>query len=246
VQRVIDVGRVAAARDKLRARVGWSAVFTKALALVARKMPELRRAYLDLPVARLYQHPYSVASVAVEREFEGELGVFFAYLPQPEKMPLPDLEAALRRYKEAPVADVFGFALRFYRLPRPIRRLLWWYILNFRGSRKVQFLGTFGVSVYSALGAESLHPLSPLSTTLNYGVIGPDGRVAVRIVYDHRVMDGAMVARALEELEVILNTEILDELAALSGGASTDPALSITPPPPIPAVPPGPARFPST
>jgi hypothetical protein len=246
VQRVIDVGRVAAARDKLRARVGWATIFTKALALVARKMPELRRAYLSLPVARLYQHPHSIASVAIEREYEGELGVFFAYIPRPEGMPLPDLEATLRRFKEAPVEDVFGFSVRFYRLPQPIRRFLWWYILNFRGSRKAQFLGTFGVSVYSALGAESLHPLSPLSTTLNYGVIGPDGRVAVRIVYDHRVMDGAMVARALEELEVILNTEILDELAALSGGASTDPALSITPPPPIPVVPPGPARFPST
>lgn len=247
VQRVVDVSRVAAMREKLRARVGWATIFTKALALVARKMPELRRAYLDLPVARLYQHPHSVASVAVEREYEGELGVFFAYIPQPETMPLHELEAALRRYKEAPVPDVFGFSVRFYRLPRPIRRFLWWYILNFRGARKAQFLGTFGVSVYSSLGADSLHPLSPLSTTLNYGVIGPDGRVPVRIVYDHRVMDGAMVARALEELETVLNAEILDELTRLFGsGPAADPPLSVTPPSPVPAEPPGPARSPST
>ena len=33
------------------------------------------------------------------------------------------------------------------------------------------------MSVYSGLGAESLHPLSPLTTTLNYGVIRPDGAI---------------------------------------------------------------------
>jgi hypothetical protein len=247
VQRVVDASRVAAARERLRVRVGWAAIFTKALSLVARKMPELRRAYVDLPVARLYQHPHSVASVAVEREYEGELGVFFAYIPQTEKMPLPELEATLRRYKEAPVEDVFGFSVRFYRMPRLIRRFLWWYILNFRGARKAQFLGTFGVSVYSSLGAESLHPLSPLSTTLNYGVIGADGRVPVRIVYDHRVMDGAMVARALEELENVLNAEILQELTTLLGsGAAAGPLPTVIPPSPVPAEPPGPARSPST
>src|SRR5262249_25784669 len=149
----------------------------KAFALVARKVPDLRRAYVEYPLARLYQHPFSIASVAVEREYGGEPGVFFAHLPRPEFTPLPELEAALRYHKEAPVADAFRFIVRFYGLPRAIRRALWWYAINVRGSRKAQFLGTFGVSVYSALGAESLHPLSPLTTTLNYGVIGPDGRV---------------------------------------------------------------------
>jgi hypothetical protein len=34
-------------------------------------------------------------------------------------------------------------------------------------------------------------------------------------MYDHRVMDGANVARALEELERVLKTEILAELRYL-------------------------------
>ena len=41
------------------------------------------------------------------------------------------------------------------------------------------------------------HPLSVLTTTLNYGVIAADGTVDVRLIYDHRVMDGSSVARAL-------------------------------------------------
>jgi pyruvate/2-oxoglutarate dehydrogenase complex dihydrolipoamide acyltransferase (E2) component len=72
--------------------------------------------------------------------------------------------------------------------------------------------GTFGLSAYSSLGAESLHPLSPLTTTLNYGTIDRDGGVWVRLIYDHRVFDGVTAARALGKLEDVLQGPILAEL----------------------------------
>ena len=37
----------------------------------------------------------------------------------------------------------------------------------------------------------------------------------MRIIYDHRVMDGATVARALARLKEILNTVVEDELRSL-------------------------------
>ncbi|MEJ2378989.1 MAG: hypothetical protein P8Y71_27565, partial [Pseudolabrys sp.] len=78
------------------------------------------------------------------------------------------------------------------------------------------YFGTFAVSVYSALQAESLHPLSPITTLLNYGVMGTDGALDVRIIYDHRVMNGATVARALTLLEEILLGPVLVEVQALA------------------------------
>ena len=73
-----------------------------------------------------------------------------------------------------------------------------------------------------ALGAESLNPLTPLTTLLNYGLISDDGAVSVRIHYDHRVMDGANVARALERFEIILNGPVADEVKRLDqAGAVT-------------------------
>jgi len=51
---------------------------------------------------------------------------------------------------------------------------------------------------------------------LNYGRIGDDGSVEVRIHYDHRVMDGANVARALERFEFILNGPVAEELDRLA------------------------------
>src|SRR5262249_19617375 len=149
----------------------------KAYAQVACQMPELRRAFLPFPYARLYEHPCSIASVAVERVFQGEAGVFFARLCGLEDMSLVALEERLRRYKQEPVEQngLYRRALRIGRLPMPLRRLLWWSALNLRGEKRARSMGTFGVSVYSGLGAESLHPLSPLTTTLNYGVIQADG-----------------------------------------------------------------------
>ncbi len=76
-------------------------------------------------------------------------------------------------------------------------------------------MGTFGISVYASLGAASLHPLSPLTTTLNYGVLKQDGSVNVRLIYDHRVLDGANVARALADLEHILVNDICREIKSL-------------------------------
>jgi pyruvate/2-oxoglutarate dehydrogenase complex dihydrolipoamide acyltransferase (E2) component len=38
----------------------------------------------------------------------------------------------------------------------------------------------------------------------------------VRVVYDHRVMDGAVVARALGRMEEVLTGPIVDELRALA------------------------------
>src|SRR5207253_7388938 len=100
------------------------------------------------------------------------------------------------------------------RYPWFVRRICWWLALNWSGYYRARNVGTFGVSVYSGLGAESLHPLSLMTTTLNYGVIAEDGGVDVRLIYDHRVLDGATVARALGELEMVLNHQIAPALMA--------------------------------
>lgn len=68
--------------------------------------------------------------------------------------------------------------------------------------------------MFSSLGAESLHPMSPLTTTLNHGVIDAAGEVDVRLVYDHRVLDGATVARILAAMERALKGPILRELTS--------------------------------
>jgi hypothetical protein len=215
VQRRMNVAPLLEARRQAQPRPGWCALFTAAYARVAARRPELRRAYLSFPRPHLYEHPVSVASVAVERRVGEEDAVLFAQVRAPEHHTPAQLDSFLKDCKELPVESVGAFrrALRVSRLPRPLRRFLWWLGLNYSGYKRARNLGTFAVSVYSGLGAEGLHPLSPLTTTLNYGVIAADGTVDVRVIYDHRVLDGATVARALEDLEAVLNRQLPELLA---------------------------------
>jgi hypothetical protein len=58
-----------------------------------------------------------------------------------------------------------------------------------------------------------------VTSTLHYGLFDDCGNLPVRITFDHRVLDGAFVARGLVELEEVLQTTILEELVLPMGGA---------------------------
>jgi len=220
VQRRMRLAAVVEARRQASPRPSWPVIFAKAFALVAAEMPELRRVYLQLPWAHLYEHPISIASVAVEKPVgpgagaDQELAVFFAKLRRPDQHRLAAMDRYLKWFATSPTKNM-GLArlgLWVSLLPWPIRRFLWWYSLNIEGYFRSRQYGTFGVSVYSGLGAASLHPLSPLTCVLNYGVIDEAGEVDVRVAYDHRVFDGANMARAMAAIETALHGPIAAEL----------------------------------
>jgi hypothetical protein len=153
------------------------------------------------------------ASIVVERDFGDEMAVLTLLIHDPGSLSVGELNRQIKHAKTAPVAEIRSFRrmLDLARWPTPLRRLIWWLGLNV-GRQRGNYFGSFGITVYSGLGAESLHPLSPLTATMNWGVIGEDGKVAVRIMYDHRVLDGSDVARALERLEAKLTGDLVTEL----------------------------------
>jgi len=219
VQKRMRLKPLIEARAACRERPRWTAIFTKGYALMAEEFPEFRRAYCRIPWTHLYEYPTSNATVIIERDYRGEPGLFSIAIKNPARQSLQEIGRQLEHASTAPVEQIKDFrrAMNFARLPRPLRRAFWWICLNF-GRQRANYFGTFAVSVYSALQAESLHPLSPITTMLNYGVMSGDGQLDVRIIYDHRVMNGATVARALGRLEEILNSAILDEVRALGQG----------------------------
>jgi hypothetical protein len=214
MQRRMQLADVVAARTAWPQRLSWCAIFLKAYSQVAAERPELRRAYMSCPWPRLYEHPENVASFAIEREFNGEPGLFFARVPRPERLSLPKLDALIRHHKCAAIdtIDTYRRAMWLTRLPRPVRRSLWWMGLEMDGMFRACLFGTLSISAAASRGAAGLHILSPLTTTLNYSPFESDGSIDVRIAYDHRVLDGGTVADALVRLEEVLRTTILDEL----------------------------------
>jgi hypothetical protein len=219
---------VIAARRGHPIHISWCSIFLKAYAIVSAAQPQLRRAYMPYLWPHLYEHPINVASFSLERNYRGEEGVFFAHVPRPESLSLVELDALVRHYKTADVESVPSFSrtMLLSRLPLPLRRFIWWLGLYTDGAYRAHFFGTFAVSVVAAFGAGALHILSPLTTTLHYGTFEQDGAIDVRLTYDHRVLDGATVARALAALEEVLHTEIRAELLRLQPGVPRDAAAA--------------------
>ena len=183
VQRRMNLARAAAARAKAVQRPSWCSIFTKAFALVAHDRPELRRSYLAFPWPHLYEHAASVATVTVERRYGDEDAVFFVQMQKPDQFSSAQIDARLRHCKKDPVRSVgrrSAASCRSASCPgRSAGSSGGPVCIAWVGSAPTLF-GTYGVTVYAGLGAASLHPLSVLTTTLNYGVIEPDGSVEVR------------------------------------------------------------------
>jgi hypothetical protein len=225
VQKRMSLAAVAEARAACADRPRWTAIFMRAYGLLAREIPEFRRVYVKLPIPHLYEYRSSVGGIVIEREYRGDTGIFCLTILNPAARTIGDLHGMLEKAYSVPLEQLpeVQRALRVAALPGPLRRFVWWLGLNLSRYR-AQFFSTFCISVYSALKAESLHPLMPVTTLLNYGIIDPDGSAMVRIIYDHRVMNGATVARALNRLEEILNTTIVEELREMAGRPAS-PAL---------------------
>jgi hypothetical protein len=130
-------------------------------------------------------------------------------IKDPAAYRIGDLAQIIRHAKEGPLDEIKEFkrALDIAKLPKPVRRLLWW--LGFSIGR---FFGTVVLSTVSAFGADLIHPIAVTPFFLTYGIIGADAPCRVRLIFDHRVLDGVAIARALVRLEAILNTAIIDEL----------------------------------
>src|SRR5262249_51108452 len=78
-------------------------LLARAFSVAAARRPELRRAYLPCPRPRLYEHPFSIAAIAVVRPVGETEGLLLARVRAPEGRELRDIERRLRRCAEGPL-----------------------------------------------------------------------------------------------------------------------------------------------
>jgi hypothetical protein len=219
-QKDMRLAELSAARQAAQPRPSWCAIFTKAYGKVVAAQPVLRRACLSFPTERLVEYFPATAEVVVESRLDGEDILVYLSLQDPGSLPLLEIDRCAAALKDRPYEGSrrLRAMMRLARFPRLLRRLVWWGALNVSGRVRGKLFGTFAVSSVANWGVDSLRPLSPLTTLLHYGTVGDDGGVAVRLTFDHRVMDGAVPSQALNEMERILKTDILAEVKGLQRG----------------------------
>jgi hypothetical protein len=217
-ERVMDLGAVIAARNAVPYRPAWAGIFAKACALTAREFPELRRTYLKWPWPRLYEYPDSIATITINREHNGEACVLPLLVVDPASMPIHTIDTVINKHVQSPVTEIRAFrrAMAIGKLPGVLRRPAMWAGYNMPRWR-ANYFGTFTVTSVAFKGSEFLYVPTLTTSLLTFGVFGPDGRTPVRMVIDHRVMDGMEFAAILARLEAIMNGPILQELRSDAG-----------------------------
>jgi hypothetical protein len=214
--RRMTLGELSTVRSTCPQRISWPALFLKAYALVAREVPELRQTWYRWPWAHLFQHSDSTATLTVQRSLDGQPWLFWGLIGSPGSLPLMEIQRRIDRFRDEPVESVFRKQLQFARLPTALRRMIWWWNLNVATTSRAKRVGTFFLSTLAGRGAEIQLPPSVQTGCLTFGPLDHDGVCRVTLAYDHRVMDGALVADALQRLEQILLTEIAAELRELT------------------------------
>ena len=220
VERLLRVSALEQVRQSASPRISWAVLFLKAYAAVALRHPPLRQAWVNWPWPHLVEWPCSVGMLAMHRQQADQPIVCWARFWRPEARSLAELQRHLHWYQSQPIETAFRRQIRFARFPKPLRRLIWWWNLHVAAAARARRLGTFSISSLAGQGAFNRGHPSLLTTSLTYGPLDEQGRMAVTLLCDHRVLDGMLAARALADLEEVLCGAILRELAGLAAKAA--------------------------
>jgi hypothetical protein len=215
IEKSFALAEVAELRKSASRRISWAAIFVKAYALAAQKHRPLRRAYIRWPWPHFMEESRSTAMVVVNRQYRNEDRICWGKIRSPETRPLSDLQDELDAYKSKPVDAVFYRQVIFSRMPTLLRRFIYWWNLNFAGSRRAKRLGTFTMSTLAGEGVLNRMHQTVLTTSLTYGPLDENGQALVTLLCDHRVVDGIVAARALNDLEEAMCGAIAAELKTM-------------------------------
>lgn len=213
LRRTVDIGPLLDARASAARPPGWAATFVKAFALVAKDQVVLRTLYGKWPWPHFYELPRSVAMVAIARVEDGQDCILPEKVAHPEDLALTEIDARIRRAKNAPIEEIGAFRqiMTTTRLPWPLRRLAWAIGLNFPRLH-ANFVGSFGVTSVAAYGPGELHAISPGPFIVTFGVVNADRTIDVVIRWDHRITDAAFISGILTQLQQVLNGKITAEV----------------------------------
>ncbi|GEB61496.1 2-oxo acid dehydrogenase subunit E2 [Streptomyces gardneri] len=205
----VDATALKAARTRAATPVSYVSYVVKATAEVLADYPDARAVILGGRSPKLTTSPEVHAKVLFDKTVEGQRCVVSGIVRDVQALDVTAVQSAIDLYKTADVDDQGPFAniKRLQRLPLPAFRAVYRTMMR-NPVRRAALQGTFAVT---SIGHEQVGAILPLITgTLGLGVghiadapVVRDGAVAVApvftlsLVFDHRVLDGAMAAEIL-------------------------------------------------
>lgn len=215
--RDLQLGVTDAARKACKTRIGWTAIFLRAYALVSKEVAELRERYVRWPTEHIYRHPSTVGSVSVHRKDDsGEPRLIWVKVYNAEENNLVAIQEELNDAVTKPLGEIYREGCILERVPRLLRRACWWWVMHCSGRKHCKHVGTFSISSLASQNClNAYHPLIT-ATSLAFAPINDSGAMPTALICDHRVLDGMLAAQVLQSLENKMQNEIVDELRSLS------------------------------
>ena len=224
VDRDCGLAALAEARLACPQRIGWAAIFLKAYGMVVRQTPALRSWFLPgFFRPRLATTEQNVATLAINRLEEGVERLCWARLDRPDERSLPEIQRFIDDCGQKPLAEMFKRQLELEMLPGWLRRAVLRWNHQSASAKRAARLGTYSLSTLAGLGADNRFHPTLCTSSLAYGPLAADGCCRVTLIADHRVVDGALVARSLIRLEELLQQELVSELRQLAAPAVGEP-----------------------
>jgi hypothetical protein len=220
--RDLDLSALDLVRKQIRPRLSWNAILMKAYAIVSQEVPELRQFYRRFPWPHLYQVDEVVAVITLARETPSETRLYFARVHNPANHSLLQIQEKLDYFQTEPVDRIkqFRHQDRFASLPRPLRRFLWWLLMEGWPSQRTTYIGTFGMSLAGFNQTFGNCHLGPNTTILGVDPTPRNGLARTLLTFDHRVLDGKPTIDIISRLYRVLLGPIRQELEALAATAA--------------------------
>ena len=190
VFRVLDLGRLARARETSLKGISWTSILVRAYALVLREMPQLNGYWVGTGVQRNDR-------VGVSLAVDTPQGLLAPVVSDPDQITLRQLDRAVRELAET----IKGGQID----PN----------LFAGGTGTVSNLGGMGVDRFNALLTPPQATALSLGAVGRRPVVDADGELTVQIAceagltVDHRAADGADAARALDLMQTFLQDPVL-------------------------------------
>ncbi|MDG1990897.1 MAG: hypothetical protein P8J43_00365 [Pirellulales bacterium] len=222
VDRWCNLTDLTKARAACRHRIGWAAIFLKAYGKVVQETPELRSWFLPGLWPRIATTNQIVATLAINRMENDTEQLCWARLHQPETLPLVEIQRFIDQCCSKPSQELFKRQRELEMLPGFLRRAVLRWNLGSASRKRSSRIGTFSLSTLAGFGSSNhFHP-TLCTTSISYRPIEADGRCLVTLIADHRVIDGAVVARSLAALEKFLTQDLVHELRSQTDSQAPD------------------------
>lgn len=205
----VDATKLRAARVASGGKLSYVSFVIKAAADVIARYPDARSVLKGGWRPRLTVIDDVHAKLILDKTIDGQRCIVSGTLLAAQDRSILEVQDFVDTYKNAPVDEHGPYAklLRLQRLPLPLMRLLYRAMIR-DGRRRLALQGTFAVT---SLGHAPVRTFLPMiSGTLGFGVgqiadtaVVRDGQITVApvfnlaLVFDHRVIDGAMAAEIL-------------------------------------------------